>query len=261
MPFKSILYVDDDQDICSIVRATLHQIPGLQVSIVDSGARAVDLAYEVRPDLVLMDVMMPDLDGPATLKQMHSSVLLANTPVIFMTAKVLPAEIAQLLQSGAIGVIVKPFDPSKLYDELCALWEREKGVARCSTAIGGYARGRSEVDSLTASFLRRAQADVLNIARLIGIAHEGDRSAFEEIERVAHSLHGTGAMFGFPNVSASGEAIARMAEGLKPGAATRAAAGEPTLLLQLLKVSKQLAQDVEAAWEIAPQSTAMFQGH
>jgi two-component system, OmpR family, response regulator len=259
MPFNSILYVDDDKDICSIVRATLRQIPGLQVSIIDSGARAVDLAYEVRPDLVLMDVMMPDLDGPATLRQMRASALLANTPIIFMTAKVLPTEIAQLHHLGAIGVIVKPFDPSKLYDELCALWSRGKVGSPCSTAIGDPPRGRAEMDSLTVSFLRRAQADVLNIAKLTGLAQEGDRSAIDEIERVAHSLHGAGAMFGFPNVSATGAAIARTAEGLKIGAGPRTTSGESTLLLQLLEAGKQLAQDVAAAWDTVPQSTAMFQ--
>jgi len=260
MPFKSILYVDDDKDICSIVRATLRQVPGLKVSTIDSGERAIDLAYEIRPDLVLMDVMMPGLDGPATLKQMHASALLATTPVIFMTAKVLPTEIARFLHLGALGVIVKPFEPSKLYDELCELWSMEKAEVQCSAAIGDYSRVRSEVDALTASFLRRARADVLSIAKLIGLAQEGERSVFKEIERVAHSIHGAAAMFGFPNVSASGGAIARVAERLKIGSAARNATGEPTLLVQLLEGSDRLALDVEAAWGTAPQSAAMFQG-
>src|SRR5580704_16999912 len=112
--FQSVLYVDDDPDICSVVRATLRLVPGLYVQTADSGERAIDLAYELRPDLVLMDVMMPGLDGPSTFNRMRESAVLAHIPVIFMTAKALPAEISQFLQLGAIGVIVKPFDPLRL---------------------------------------------------------------------------------------------------------------------------------------------------
>src|ERR1700683_5163166 len=122
--FQSVLYVDDDADICSVVQATLRIVPGLDVQTADCGERAINLAYELRPDLVLMDVMMPGLDGPSTLTRMRQSILLADTPVIFLTAKVLPAEISQFLQLGAIGVIVKPFDPLKLYADLVALWHK-----------------------------------------------------------------------------------------------------------------------------------------
>src|ERR1700733_13287666 len=87
---QSVLFVDDDSDICSVVRATLRLVPGLDVQTADSGRRAIDLAYELRPDLVLMDVMMPGLDGPSTFKRMRETILLAHIPVIFMTAKVLP---------------------------------------------------------------------------------------------------------------------------------------------------------------------------
>jgi two-component system, OmpR family, response regulator len=259
MSFKSILYVDDDADICSIVHATLRLIVGLRVSTADSGERAIDLAYEVRPDLVLMDVMMPGLDGPSTFKRMHASALLARIPVIFMTAKVLPVEIAQLLKLGAIGVIVKPFDPLKLYDDLCALWGKH-GEPRCPASTGGQVRVQAEVNSLTVHFLARAQADVINLAKLIGLAREGDRSVFKEIERVAHSIHGAGAMFGFPNVSAAGGSIARTVQGLLAGHAGGGSGGERTALLQLLESNRQLARHVEAAGQTAPQSAAMFQG-
>jgi two-component system, OmpR family, response regulator len=262
MPFESILYVDDDPDISSIVQATLRQIPGLRVCTADSGERAIDLAFEIRPDLVLMDVMMPGLDGPGTFKRMHASTLLANIPVIFMTAKALPTEIAKFLQLGAIGVIVKPFDPVKLYDDLCLLWTAQDPAKQRSTAsIAATESGaRVEVDLLTASFLQRARSDVTTLAKLIGLAQDGDQSVFKEIERIAHSIHGAGAMFGFPTVSAAGGTIARTAEGLMEGNAVRHLARKPAELLQLLELSKQLAQHVEAAWQTAPQSTAMFQG-
>jgi two-component system OmpR family response regulator len=257
--FQSVLYVDDDADICSIVQATLRMVPGLNVQTADSGERAIDLAHELRPDLVLMDVMMPGLDGPSTLKRMRQSILLADIPVIFLTAKVLPAEISQFLQLGAIGVIVKPFDPLKLYSDLVALWHKA-GIADPSLiACGAQSSAEAEIDSLTSSFLQRAWADVINLAKMIEQAQKGDRSVFPEVERVSHSLHGAGAMFGFPKISEIGGKIARMVEGLVANAGPDSA-GERVILQQLVESSKQLAQEVEAAWQVAPQSAAMFQG-
>jgi CheY-like chemotaxis protein len=256
--FQSVLYVDDDADICSVVQATLRLVPGLRVQTADCGNRAIDIAHEFRPELVLMDVMMPGLDGPSTLKRMRESALLADIPVVFMTAKVLPAEILQLLQMGAIGVIVKPFDPLKLYSELLALWDKG-GTARPIAAGGQPAVAQAQVDSLTISFLQRAWADVINLANMIERAQGGDRSVFREIERVSHSLHGAGAMFGFPKVSEMGGTMARIVEGLAGRAEAHSSACEPATLLQLLEFSKQLAQEVESAWQTAPQSAAMFQ--
>jgi len=257
--FQSVLYVDDDADICSVVQATLRLVPGLHVQTADSGERAIDLAHELRPDLVLMDVMMPGLDGPSTLRRMRESVLLVDIPVVFMTAKVLPAEISQFLQMGAIGVIVKPFDPLRLYGELCALWDKGAATRQDSTASSGQSHAQAQVDSLTINFLQRAWTDVINLAKMIERAQAGDRSVFKEIEHVAHSLHGAGAMFGFPKISELGATIARMVEGFAPGAAAHRSTSEPAALQQLLEFSKQLAQEVEAAWHTAPQGAAMFQ--
>ncbi|MEO7208291.1 MAG: response regulator [Steroidobacteraceae bacterium] len=257
--FQSVLYVDDDADICSIVQATLRIVPGLNVQTADSGERAIDLAYELRPDLVLMDVMMPGLDGPSTLNRMRQSILLADIPVIFMTAKVLPAEISQFLQLGAIGVIVKPFDPLRLYADLLALWHKGEIAGLSQIASSARSNADAQIDSLTSSFLQRAWTDVINLAKMIERAQNGDRSVFPEVERVSHSLHGAGAMFGFPKISEVGGKIARMVEGLASNAG-QDSAGEPEVLQQLVESSKQLAQEVEAAWEAAPQSAAMFQG-
>jgi two-component system OmpR family response regulator len=258
--FQSVLYVDDDSDICSVVQATLRLVPGLNVRTADSGERAIDLAYAMRPDLVLMDVMMPGLDGPSTFRRMRESVLLAQMPVIFMTAKVLPAEIAQLLQLGAIGVIVKPFDPLKLYGELYSLWSNGSTAQRGLVESGGPAEVQAQVDLLTASFLQRAWADVINLAKMIERAQAADRSVFPEIERICHSIHGAGAMFGFPRISEVGGAMDRMVAAVTASAALHGSASESATLQQLVEANKQLAQEVEAAWQTAPQSAAMFQG-
>jgi len=230
------------------------------VQTAHSGERAIDLAYELRPDLVLMDVMMPGLDGPSTFKRMRESALLAHIPVIFMTAKVLPAEICQFLQLGAIGVIVKPFDPLKLYGELYDLWNKGDAAGQSSIACGGQAKAQAQIDSLTITFLQRARTDVINLANMIEHAQNGDRSVFEEIERVSHSLHGAGAMFGFPKISDLGGTMARLVGGLVASVEAPDPAREPAVLRQSLEFSQQLAQEVEAAWQTAPQSDAMFQG-
>jgi two-component system OmpR family response regulator len=255
-----ILYVDDDPDICCVVRATLRLVPGLNVQIADSGERAIDLAYELRPDLVLMDVMMPGLDGPSTFKRMRDSVLLAEIPVIFLTAKVLPAEIAQLLQLGAIGVIVKPFDPLKLYSELFSLWNNGGTPRRSSLVSGGPAAVQAQVDSLTVSFLQRVWTDVINLAQMIEQAQAGDQSVFPEIERVCHSIYGAGAMFGFPRISEVAGAMMRIMASVKTRSESHVSASGSATLQQLLEAGKQLAQEVESAWQISPQPTAMFQG-
>jgi two-component system, OmpR family, response regulator len=258
--FQSVLYVDDDEDIGSVVQATLRLVPGLSVQTADSGERAIDLAYELRPDLVLMDVMMPGLDGPSTFRRMRESALLKEIPVIFMTAKVLPAEISQLLQLGAIGVIVKPFDPLKLYGELFSLWNNDATTRQSSVDAGGPAEVQAQIDSLTVSFLQRAWADVITLANMIERAQAGDRSVLPELERICHSIHGAGAMFGFPKISEEGGRMARMIAAVTASAASHGTGGESALLQQLLGASKQLAQEVEAAWQTAPQSAAMFQG-
>ena len=143
--FQSVLFVDDDPDIRSVVRATLCLVPGLNVQTADSGEQAIDHAYEFRPDLVLMEVTMPGLDGPSTLKRMRESALLANIPVIFMTANILPAEISQFHLLGAIGVIVKPFDPLKLYSDLLVLWSNRDSAGQCSNSRDGLSKAQAEM--------------------------------------------------------------------------------------------------------------------
>jgi two-component system OmpR family response regulator len=256
---QSVLYVDDDPDICSVVQATLHLVPGLNVQTADSGERAIDLTYEMRPDLVLMDVMMPGLDGPSTFRRMRESALLTQIPVIFMTAKVLPTEIAQLLHLGAIGVIVKPFDPLKLYGELLSLWNKGGTPRRNSIDNGVAAEVKAQVDSLTAGFLQRAWADVINLAKMIERTQAGDRSVLPEIERICHSIHGAAAMFGFPMLSEVAGAMVHTVAAVTASSAPRNSANESATQQRLLEASKLLAQEVETAWQTAPQSAAMFQ--
>lgn len=118
-----IVYVEDEPDIQAIVRIALETIGGLAVTVYGSGQEAVTSAAQVRPQLLLLDVMMPGLDGPATLRRLREQRDLQNVPAIFMTAKAQPQEIEQLLSHGAIAVVSKPFDPMQLAAELRQHWQ------------------------------------------------------------------------------------------------------------------------------------------
>ncbi|MBC7984428.1 MAG: response regulator [Candidatus Obscuribacterales bacterium] len=88
-----------------------------------SGQLALELLADWQPDLVLLDVMMPEIDGPATLARMRFSNVTREIPIIFMTAKALPQDINRFLKLGAIGVISKPFDPMQLPQRVQEIWD------------------------------------------------------------------------------------------------------------------------------------------
>ena len=120
---REILYVDDEPDIREIVAMALSMVPSLSINTADSGSRALQRMRVQRPDMVLLDVMMPNMDGPTTLQQMRSSPDLQSIPVIFMTAKAMPQEVARFRSLGAAAVIPKPFDPMLLAEQVFAVWE------------------------------------------------------------------------------------------------------------------------------------------
>lgn len=120
----TVLYVDDEPDIRHIVKLCLELSPGLSVELAASGAEALDSARRLRPDLILLDVMMPGLDGAATLERLRADPGLERVPIAFVTAKAMPAELARLRALGAADIIAKPFDPLTLASRVTALWER-----------------------------------------------------------------------------------------------------------------------------------------
>jgi two-component system OmpR family response regulator len=119
---KRILYVEDDDPIRAVGVLSLQAVGGFEVVECASGAHAIAAAPTAGADLILMDVMMPAMDGPETLSRLRQIPATAQTPVVFLTAKVQPSEIAQLEALGAAGVLAKPFDPMTLPDRLRALW-------------------------------------------------------------------------------------------------------------------------------------------
>jgi CheY-like chemotaxis protein len=121
---KRILYVEDEPDIQAVAKIALEIVGGFTVKLCSSGEEALAAAEAFAPDMILLDVMMPGMDGPSTLAALRQRPALTHTPVAFMTAKVQPQEIAHFKSLGALDVIPKPFEPMQLADKVQALWER-----------------------------------------------------------------------------------------------------------------------------------------
>jgi two-component system, OmpR family, response regulator len=124
MQLERILYVEDDADIREVASMALEVVGGFEVRPCSSGAEALGCVAQFAPQLIVLDVMMPEMDGPATLKALQANPGTARIPVIFMTAKVQPSEIAEFLELGAKDVVAKPFDPMTLSDLLRQIWAR-----------------------------------------------------------------------------------------------------------------------------------------
>lgn len=123
-PLQHILYVEDDADIRTIAQLALEAVGGYTLKVCASGQEALEtVSAGYHPDLILLDVMMPGLDGPGTLSGLRRLAPTMETPAVFMTAKVQASEVAYYKSLGAIGVLAKPFDPMQLAGQVRALWE------------------------------------------------------------------------------------------------------------------------------------------
>lgn len=118
-----ILYVEDEPDIQAVAKLALEAVGGFTLEVCSSGQEALDKAEAFAPQLMLLDVMMPEMDGPTTMKKLRELPALANTPVIFMTAKVQPQEVKEYKDLGAVDVIAKPFDPMTLASNIKDIWQ------------------------------------------------------------------------------------------------------------------------------------------
>jgi two-component system, OmpR family, response regulator len=119
---SKILYAEDDPDIRSVGKMSLEMVGGFDVRACSSGEEAVETAPGFSPDLVLLDVMMPGMDGVTTLERLRQDPRTAAIPVIFMTATAMPSEVARLRALGAADVLLKPFDPMTLHLKLKGIW-------------------------------------------------------------------------------------------------------------------------------------------
>lgn len=117
-----ITYVEDDPDIRAVAEIALQDVGGFTLNLCASGTEALKNTPEFQPDLILLDVMMPEMDGIQTFEALRQIPELASTPVAFMTAKVQRHEVEKYMQLGAAAVIAKPFDPLLLAEEVRNIW-------------------------------------------------------------------------------------------------------------------------------------------
>ena len=121
-PLNRICYVEDDEDIQRIVRMSLERVGKMTVEVVSDPMVAIERMIAFNPDLVMLDWMMPGMDGPALFRKMRETPATKALPVVFITAKASQRELDELHGMGALGTISKPFSPKDLPGQLRALW-------------------------------------------------------------------------------------------------------------------------------------------
>jgi len=123
-PLERICYVEDDEQAQLIVRLALEKLGKMIVEVVSDPHRAIEAITRFNPDLVMLDWLMPGMDGPALFRKIKQVQGLAAMPVVFITAKVMPKELEELVALGPAATIPKPFSPKDLPDQLRAIWSK-----------------------------------------------------------------------------------------------------------------------------------------
>jgi CheY-like chemotaxis protein len=117
MPHK-ILIIDDEDDIREVAALSLESVAGWEVITANSGAQGLARALEHQPDAILLDVMMPGMDGPTTVRELRKNPATAKIPVLLLTAKVQASDQRRFADLGVESVLFKPFDPMTLADQI-----------------------------------------------------------------------------------------------------------------------------------------------
>jgi CheY-like chemotaxis protein len=122
-PLNRVCYVEDDEDIQRIVRMSLERVGKMTVDVVSDPLTAIERIRAFKPDLVMLDWMMPGMDGPALFREMRGIAEIKDLPVVFITAKASQRDLDELRATGAAGAISKPFSPKDLPEQLRAIWK------------------------------------------------------------------------------------------------------------------------------------------
>jgi signal transduction histidine kinase/HPt (histidine-containing phosphotransfer) domain-containing protein len=182
-----ILHVDDEADIRAVVEMSLGLDSHFTTRNVESGKEALAIAAEWMPDIILLDVMMPAMDGPATFARLRADKRTAGIPVVFMTARAQARELEPLNSLGAMGVIDKPFDPMTL-----------AAVVRTYLPQPGI-----DLSALRDNFRKRVKLEAIVLGKYRSGLEEGSAStaSLAGIRTIAHGLAGAGGIFGFDEIS------------------------------------------------------------
>lgn len=121
MSIKRVLVIDDEKNLCAVIEACLENLGGWEALTALSGSEGLQKAQAQKPDAILLDVMMPDMDGLTLFQELQKDCATQSIPVILLTAKVQSVDLAQFSQLGVAGVIAKPFDPLTLAEQVASL--------------------------------------------------------------------------------------------------------------------------------------------
>lgn len=206
-----ILHVDDESDIREVVEISLSLDPDLEMRSCSSGSEALAVTVDWPPDIIVLDVMMPVMDGPTTLARLRDNAQTANIPVVFMTARAQISEIDFFRSLGAAGVISKPFDPMTL----------------AATIRSHIQPTNDRLDALRNVFLKRVANDTAALTELrSSLMNNGAAPlTLARIGDIAHGLAGAGGIFGFfaiGDAAAALEAAVKLNGAGSPGDITRA---------------------------------------
>jgi CheY-like chemotaxis protein len=188
-----VLHVDDEPDIRKVVEVSLGLDPDFETRSCGSGHEALTVAADWPPHIVLLDVMMPEMDGPATLARLRDNVQTAAIPVVFMTARAQTRELDLFRSLGAAGVIPKPFDPMTL-----------------AASVRAYLRPTDDpLSPLRKVFLRRVDDDAARLVKYWSALKDDPTSppVLAGIRGIAHSLAGAGGIYGFSEISDAAAAL------------------------------------------------------
>jgi len=198
-----VLFADDEPDIREIINAALARDPFFVSRGCASGGEALALAAEWKPDLTLLDVMMPELDGPSVLARLRADKRTAPIPVVFVTVHGEARDRACFSELGAAGVIAKPFDPMAFADEVRRFVPLE-GVL-----------SQSRVD-----FLQRLENDARALSACRKwLSYTHSTSAVMRIKTIAHALAGAGGIYGFAGITCESAALCDAAKNTLAGRA------------------------------------------
>jgi CheY-like chemotaxis protein len=190
-----VLHVDDEADIREVVEISLGFDPAFATRSCSSGEEALAAALEWQPNIILLDVMMPVMDGPATLLRLRENARTATIPVVFMTARAQTRELDRFRALGAVGVIPKPFNPMTL-----------------AASVHSYVPLPDDpLDDLRIAFRQRTGKDVAVLTGLRAALQDSTDAlaTLVGIRQIAHGLAGAGGIFGFAEIS---DAAAKLEE-------------------------------------------------
>jgi diguanylate cyclase (GGDEF)-like protein len=211
----NILYVDDESDIRMIVEYALEDEADFNLLLCSSGQEALAKVVEFKPDLILLDVMMPGQDGPSTLQKLRELPQTRATPVLFVTAKVQPHEVAQFKAMGAIDVIAKPFEPT----QLAAHIRQHISSGPRETKEDKKRKKFETLRELYRQELPSRLEAIANNWQTLQTAH-ADTDVLKELHRQVHSLTGSGHSFGYSTLSDAARGIEHTLARLLDGSAT-----------------------------------------